>query len=268
MNTSACVQLSITEGPVIIPSIHGAEVAATHSLWDGAVAAEYFPQGAGASGANYVVTLKKEVTRFDEVRRVEDELTKALFMLAAAWPFAGGSHLTITSRALISSPRFESNADAVEQQLLARDGLKKVTATFGSPVMWGATYAQPPLAPAIRIAKLMRSDVPARKLVHYYYQSRIDRGHGTGVDAGAWCLSLYKVRDFLCLLYDNENAAREALGIARGTWSDFGRLLNSHDLRHAEISDTAPALSQADINALYDTARTWVSSYLTTKGLS
>ena len=113
MDAPAFVQVSITEGPVIIPSLNGTEVTATHCLWDGAVASENFPPGAGVSGANYVVTLKKEVTQLEDVRRVEDELTEALFMLAAAWPFAGGSHLVVDSRKLISSPRFESNADAI-----------------------------------------------------------------------------------------------------------------------------------------------------------
>jgi hypothetical protein len=267
MNAPAWVQLSITQGPIIIPSLEGAEVAATHPLWDGAIASEYFPPGAGASGANYVVTLKRSVREATEVRHVEDELTRALFMLAEAWPFSGGSHMEIVSRELISSPRFESNADAIEQQLLARNGLEKVTATFGIPAMTGVTYAQPPLALAIRIAELTRVDVPTKRLLHYHYQSRIDRISSTGIDAAAWCINLYKVRDFLCKLYEGESAARTALGIGRREWSDFGKLLNNNDLRHAEISGTAPPFRQADINFLYTTAHTWISSYLKTKGL-
>lgn len=226
--TALNVQLSLTEGPVTIPSLHGAELAATHSLWDGATASEYFPLGAGPCGANYVVTLKKEVAQLDDVRRVEDELTKALLKIAAAWPFAGGSHLVIDSREIISSPRFESNADAIEQQLLARDDLKRVTATFGFPVMTGATYAQPPLALAIQIAKLTRVDIPAKRLVQYYYLSWTDRGAGTGADAGAWCLNLYKVRDFLCKLYRKNAKMQTArvLGIQGKDWDKFGCLLN------------------------------------------
>lgn len=214
------------------------------------------------------MTPKKEVTQLDDVRRVEDELTKALLKLAAAWPFAGGSHLMIDSRELISSPRFESNANAIEQQLLARDDLKSVKATFGIPVMTGATYAQPPLALAIQIAKLTRVDIPARRLVQYYYRSWIDRGPGMEADAGAWCLNLYKVRDLLGKLYKRNAKAKAArvLGIQGKDWDKFGSLLNQNDRRHAELTGISPPISPPDIGWLYDTARMWISSYLHTKG--
>ncbi|MGO4869526.1 MAG: hypothetical protein ACLPGW_02790 [Roseiarcus sp.] len=149
MSTADYVQLSITEGPVIIPSLHGAGVDAIHCLWNGAVASEYFPSGVGAGGANYRVTLKKNLAQASEVQQVEDELTKALLMLAAAWPFSGGSHIVIESREIICSPRFQTNASEVEQRLLERDGLKKVTSTSHFPLEICATYAQPPLALAV-----------------------------------------------------------------------------------------------------------------------
>jgi hypothetical protein len=266
MSAAPYVQLSITEGPVIIPSLDGAGVNATHCLWNGADASEYFPPGVGASGANYVVNLKKNVTQADDVRPVEDELTKALFMLVEAWPFSGGSYMVIESRELICSPRFESNAIAIEHQLLERNGLKKFTAASGFPLEICATYARPPLPLAIQIAKLMRENVPAKKLLHYYYQSRIDRTRGTGVEASSWCINLYKVRDVLSKQYGSEKDVERALGGAPG-WSNFGKLLNNNDLRHAEISGTSPLLAQEDINLLYDTARTWISSYLKMKGL-
>jgi hypothetical protein len=270
MNAPVCVQLSITEGSVIIPSLHGAGVAATHYLWDGAVASEYFPQGAGDAGANYVVTLKKEATQASEVRHVENELMEALFMLAMAWSFAGGSHMDIESRELTCSPRFESNANVVEQELLERDGLRKVAPKFSFPLEIGATYAKPPMTLAIRIAELMRADLPAKRLLHYYYHSRMDRIHGTGVDAVAWCLTLYKVRDFLCKLYKKKKekckiSVERNLGGVPG-WDTFGCLLNNNDLRHAEVSGIAPPLSQQDIDWLYATAYAWISSYLRTKG--
>ena len=269
MNAAVFVQLSITERPVVIPSLHEAGVAATHRLWDGAVASEYFPQGAGGAGANYVVTLKKGVTQANEVRHVESGLTEALYMLAMAWPFAGGSHMNIESRELIGSPRFENNADTVERQLLERDGLRGIATSFRLPIEISATYARPPLAFAIRIAELMRADFPARRLLHYYYNARLDRTHGT--DAAAWCLSLYKVRDFLCKMYKTKNekcktSVERNLGNVPG-WDGFGDLLNNNDLRHAEVSGIAPSLSPQRVDWLYSTAYVWISSYLRIKGI-
>jgi len=263
----ADIRLTLTEGPIIIPALDGAGIDATHPLWDCAVASESFPPGAGDLGANYVVTLKKGVSHANEVRRTEDDLTKALHMLAAAWPFAGGSYMTIETREIVCSSRFKSNAEAIEQQMLERCGLKAVGLTSSVPADWSATYSQPPLCLASRIALLMRTDFHTRKLLLYHQRSVVERDHPAASDGASWFISLYKVRDFLCKLYKGHKATKTALGISGTQWSDFGNLLNDNDLRHAEISGNAPSVSDEQIDKLYAAARCWVASYLRTKGL-
>jgi hypothetical protein len=90
------VCLTFTQGPIC--GLGNAGINTTHALWDSILATELFPPNAGPSGANYVLTLKKGVNHANEVRATEIELTEALVMLAAAWPFAGGSYLTIETR--------------------------------------------------------------------------------------------------------------------------------------------------------------------------
>jgi hypothetical protein len=260
MDETADVRLSVTEGPVIIRGLDGAGVNATHALWDGIVASERFPPeppDAVASGANYVLTLKKGVDHWNDVRRAEAELTKASLMLAAAWPFAGGSYMTLSTREVIYSPRFESNAAEVERIILERCGIAGVTTVTSAPTSWSATYSQPPLCLAARIAQLMHSDFRTQRLLFYHQGAVIERGHSS------WFISLYKVRDFLCKLYgEREQATKKALNITSVDWKYFGRILNNNDLRHAEISGNVPSISNNEIDKLYRLARCWVASYL------
>jgi hypothetical protein len=81
MSGTAEVSLTLTEGPVCGLGDIGIE--ASHSLWDSIIATESFPPSAGATAANYVVKLKKTVNHANEVTLAENELTKALQMLAA-----------------------------------------------------------------------------------------------------------------------------------------------------------------------------------------
>lgn len=175
MNGTVDACLTVTEGPVIISGLGSAAVDATHTLWDCIVASEKFPSGAGALGGSYVVTLKKGVDHANEVRRAEDDLTKALLMLAAAWPFAGGPYMTIQTREVVCSPRFESNAAEVERRLLEKYGVARVASTASMPLSWSATYSQPPLCLAARIARLMHCDFFTRKLLCYHQKSVIER---------------------------------------------------------------------------------------------
>jgi hypothetical protein len=189
-------------------------MAASYPLWDSIIASESFPLGAGASGANYVVQLKRRVSHASEVRHAEDELTKALQMLAAAWPFSGGSYLIVETREIVCSPHFENNANDLEREMLARAGLTKVASDARMPLSWSTTYSQAPLCTAACIAQSMHSDFPLRRLLLYHQEAVMERGHSS------WFISLYKVRDFLCKLYHGEKAAKEALNITEG-WSDF-----------------------------------------------
>src|SRR6202035_1762921 len=97
----------------------------THLLWNGATASESFPPGVQPYSAYYDVTLEKPVTHAREVWPVEQELINILLLIAAAWSFSGGSYMVINSRLVISSPVFKSNADEIEQQFLASEGLIK-----------------------------------------------------------------------------------------------------------------------------------------------
>jgi hypothetical protein len=255
MDEPSEVCLTLTEGPIC--GLGDAEIAASYPLWDSIVAAESFPPGAGVSGANYVVRLKKGVDHANEVRPTEDELTKAFQMLAAAWPFSGGSYLIIETREVVCSPRFASNADDLEREMLARSGLVRVVSRSGAPLEWSATYSQAPLCLAVRIAQSMRFDIQTRKLLFYHQGTVIERGHPS------WFINLAKVREFLSIVYCGEKAAKDALGITEG-WKHFGKLLNTNDLRHAEKTGSVPSISVGEIDKLYRLAHRWVASYLRT----
>lgn len=260
MNGTAEVRLVLTEGPIC--GLGDAEIAASHSLWDAIVAAERFPPGAGVSGANYVVTLKKGVNHANQVRLAEDELTKALHMLAAAWPFSGGSYMTIETREVVCSRRFESNAHHLERDMLARSGLTTLALMSGAPVEWSATYSQAPLSLAARIARSMHSDFATRRVLFYHQRAVTERSRPSESDRASWFISLYKVRDFLAKLYEGEAKAKKKLKITSAKWEYFGKVLNNHDLRHAEINGSAPPIAGEEIDELYRIAHCWVASYL------
>lgn len=156
MNGTAEVCLTLTQGPIC--GLGNAGIEASFPLWDSIVAAESFPPGAGDSGANYVMRLKKGVSHASEVRHAESELTKALQMLAAAWPFSGGSYLTIETSKVVCSPCFESNAGDLEREMLAQSGLTRMALQTSLGLNWSATYSQAPLCVAARIVWLMHSD--------------------------------------------------------------------------------------------------------------
>jgi hypothetical protein len=251
------VRLSVTQGPVIIRGLDDAGVNATHALWDGIVASEWFPPGAGCSGANYVLTLKKGVDHWNEVRHAEDDLTKALLMLVAAWPFAGGSYMTLDTREVIYSPRFESNAAELERTMMERCGVARVTSVASMPMSSSTTYSQPPLCLATRIARLMHSDPDILRLLFYHQKSVLERAHPS------WFISLFQVRDFFSEKYGQDEVARKILGITLGKWRYFGTKLGP--LRHA--GGSAQSVSSDDINKLYELAASWVASYIRTKGI-
>src|SRR6266581_2980216 len=115
------LQIHLKDGPVKIPFLKGAGVEAEYTLWEGITASEFYP--AGAESAFYVLSLRKDVTTPTEVSSTEDELKRALELLATTWPFSGGSFLVLESRSVVTIPRYENNAKEVEAELLARAGL-------------------------------------------------------------------------------------------------------------------------------------------------
>ncbi|HWX30254.1 MAG TPA: hypothetical protein VNZ53_22790 [Steroidobacteraceae bacterium] len=264
------------EGPIIFLNAPATGVTATYPLWNGACASEFLPPG-GEQRNYYDLTLQKPVTHAREVRPVEEELTNALLLIAAVWPFSGGSDMVIESREVISSSAFKSNADEVEQQLLAADGLTKHNFLIGrTHINTSTTYSHPPLAHAIDIAKTMLSDSEfvTRQLLNYYYRSRIAYYYTHSLVGGkylpdaSWFINLYKVRDLLFKLYGNATKTKSRLNISDDDWSAFGKLLNNNNFRHAEITGIVPSVSRTDVDRVYGLARQWVVTYLKMKSLT
>jgi hypothetical protein len=257
------VRICCTEGPIILHNAPATGIQASYPLWNGASASEFFPPG--VSSGYYILTLEKSVTHAREVQPVEEELTHALLLIAAAWSFSGGSYMLIESRAAISSPRIKSNADEIERELL---GSGDITAQVQeAPVLVDSLvcYSHPPLAHAIKIARTMQSDYITGQLLKYFHTAWVNRPH---VDEASWFVNLYKVRDLLQIFYCGEKPARTTLSIRKTEWKHFGVLLNNNDLRHAEITGRAPSVSPVAIEDAYATARRWVTAYLKTKGLT
>lgn len=127
------LRIRVADGPVVLRNAPDSGVNASYPLWDDICASEFFLPG--VEFAYYVVALEKLVKHANQARLVEKELIEALLLIAAAWSFSGGSHLKIDTHKLISAPRFESNAGAVEQPLITSD-------TFG-PLETLSTYANP-----------------------------------------------------------------------------------------------------------------------------
>ena len=78
------IESVLKEGPVVIQNQGGTKVNSSYALWDGISARELFPPGA-ETGAFYVLTLAKEVSRAEDVRIAEVELSNALLKIASAW---------------------------------------------------------------------------------------------------------------------------------------------------------------------------------------
>ena len=74
MNGTADVCLALTVGPIC--GLGDARIEAAYPLWDSIIATESFPPGAGASGANYVLRLKKEVVLQARCGRPKTDLRK------------------------------------------------------------------------------------------------------------------------------------------------------------------------------------------------
>lgn len=257
------VEIVLNEGPVVLPSLQMSGVQATHSLWNDISAHEFFP--ANTNSAFYVLSLAKPVDSAEAVPSVEGELVSALQLLAAAWPFSGGSFMALETRELVISARFQSNAEQVRRELLARDGQTPVTAKARVAYEALATYRAAPLGAASAIARAAVSKYSLRKLLHYHQTAWLEYYHRKRTDRSSWFIELYKVRDLLQKIHGA--AARSQLGIAQSDWTFFGRVLNNNDLRHAEVSGTPPTVSQSDVDRLYQLARAWAVGHMTTLGL-
>src|SRR5438128_3360407 len=144
------VEIVLKEGPVLIPALGRSGVDATHALWNGMSASEFFPPE--TDSAFYVLSLRKPVGDSIKVGEAEAELVSALQLLSAAWPFCGGSFMVLESREVVTAARFQSNASTVRDQLLAQRGERSITASATLAYESAATYRLAPLKGASTIA--------------------------------------------------------------------------------------------------------------------
>jgi hypothetical protein len=270
------VKIILREGPVNIPSLGNAGIDASHPLWDGIVAHEYFPAVAGS--ANYVVTLTKPVSDVDQVFSAEADLVHALGLLAMAWPFAGGgSFMALETRDVVKSPRFESNAHAVRDQLLAERSLHHVSSTAAIPYESVGFYVKPPLHDAAVIARAAQASPGLRRLLEYHQNALMAYHHAPRREReAAWFVNLYKVGEALKGIHVAPPARqhrkaptvlRTKLQISDSDWDYYGWVLNNNDLRHAELTGVVPNIPQSDVEHLFRLARDWSSAQLRLLGL-
>jgi hypothetical protein len=215
------VRLDLKDGPITIQDSPFTGIASSHKLWNGITASEYFPPK--RDSAFFVISLEKAVTNACDVRAIERELGDAFLMIAASWSFSGGSHLALEIHQFINAPRFETNADKIEQQLLTQIDRKKASASSSMPVETGATYVRAPLACAVEIAKHMRKDFITHQLLISYNHAWRDFYQLPGATTASWYVNLYKAREILQLPFGkSDDATRAALRISRAEWRRFG----------------------------------------------
>jgi hypothetical protein len=96
-------------------------------------------------------------------------------------------------------------------------------------------------------------------LFKYYYDGIVDREK--------WYIHLYKVRDVLRKIL-GKNQWRDVLSIEQSDLSDFEKILNNNDLRHADVSAIKVEVPEEKITIAKELARTWVEAYLLHLGLN
>ena len=215
-----------------------------------------------------MLSLWKSVADAKEVWFAEAELVRALEFLSMAWPFCGGSFMVLETREITKSPRYESTANDAESQLLARLGLSRVEASFTSSILTLATYHEPPLEKASRIARAMLEDSRLRKLLGYHQRAWVEYYARRQTERSSWFVDLYKMREVLENIYGGEQQAKAQLGIPNSDWSYFGAILNNNDLRHAEIMDSAPEVPGENVAGLFRLAWTWIKTHLSRRAAS
>jgi hypothetical protein len=239
----------------IISSLKGAGVSTTYALWGDFTASEFFPLV--EDSAFYILCVESPVSNISDVRPVERQLNRIMGFLAAAWPFAGGSFMRTEERGTRELISGESNADAIESEILADSNSKQVSASFRATAEVVATYARPPLQTAITIVQAMNSDTALAQLLTYHQLAWMDKQFR----GNTWFVDLYKVRDVLSDVYGGKVKATSALKISKAAWRNFGRALNNNDLRHAQVTRVG-GLSDTEAIALFTTGFHWVDQHL------
>lgn len=156
------VELSIKEGPVAIDTLFGAGAEKEVPLWDEIVGREAFP--ATEEPAFYQLDLRKPVHCADEVLKAEEHLKMCLTSLSHVWHFAGGTLLVYESIRPQKSPKYISNAERIEEELLAMQGKKKIY--FGAGLSWNimGSYRDMPLTLAATLCRAAASNAPLKQI--------------------------------------------------------------------------------------------------------
>ena len=252
------VEVSIKDGPVEIDTLFGAGAENKVPLWDEIVGHETFP--ATKEAAFYQLDLRKPVHRADEVLKAEEHLKLCLSALSHVWHFAGGTLLIYESSRREKSPRYISNAERIEEELLAMQGNKKVYC--GAAMSWKTIggYRDMPLTLAANLCRAAASNAPLKKLFKYHYEGLTDNDK--------WFVHIYKVRDTLCEALGKQDNVRSTLGISSSDWKEFGRILDNYDLRHPGIGVRNVTVPKAAVATTKEMARLWILAYLQYLGLS
>ena len=258
------VRIAINEAPVIIQSLHGNQASTEYAMWDNITASEFFPPN--ENSACYILSLEKPVSQVSEVWEAESRLIDALGLLSVAWPFSGGGFIFLETRKVPHASSYESNAKEIEADLLrqARQGFGNVACNFSLIHEDIATYSQPPLDTAVRLAREMREDHTLNSLLNCYQQACVEYYHPQSTKRPSWFIDLYKVRENLKQIHGD---ARSALNISKRDWSFFGNILNNNNLRHASTSGMVQDVEAKDKDQLYRLARSWIQTHLLRKNL-
>lgn len=249
------LSLTLKEGPVFIESLGSEGVNNKYALWDGIISEENFPKTNGS--AYYILTLCKKVEKSGEVEEADRLLRDAVKLLAQVWQFAGGSRMSLerVESNRILSANLENNSDEVKEKLLAKEGIKELRSVGVGFQESCATYYRPPLKKAIELCLKAKKDENLKKLFEYHYETHLDSTN--------WFTPLYKIRDVLENIFGSDTNVKSSLGISSGQWSDFGRILNNYDLRHApEQVNYFNAVSTPEIELVKRLGDIFVESYL------
>ena len=210
------------------------------------------------------------MTNACDVRAVERELGDAFLMIAASWPFSGGSHLAFEVRQFINAPRLETNADKIEQQLSTQTGGKPVSPSSAMPAGTTAIYVRAPLACAVEIAKHMRKDFITHQLLTAYNHAWSDFYQRAAATTASWYANLYKAREILQLPFGkSDDATRAALRISRAECRIALGISSTTTgfLCLAQLTDNAPSISTEDSDELFFMMWRWIRSFLSTRHL-
>ena len=251
------VSIRLVIDNIEIPSLSGRGADNEVPLWDGIVGREVFPST--EESASYQLTLKKRAARAGEVCKVEAELEKALNKLSHVWHFAGGTMLIPEKTMRQQKELYVSNAKQVEEKLLCMEGMKMVYKDFSYGRNIKNAYRCTPLAHAKLLCEKVADNIKLQKLLKYYYDGI--------VDGEKWYIHLYKVRDVLRKIL-GKNQWRDVLSIEQSDLSDFKKILDNNDLRHADVSAIEVEVPEEEITRVKNLARTWVEAYLRHLGLN